>query len=116
MLKKVLLVLAVFLAASIGYAQELVEAPDWGQVGANAIQVLVIPLTVVVVFFAKKLIRAIPRAVLPVLAIGLGLGLDWFLAFAAGGTFSPMIGALLGASAVWLREFVNTIQVHGGSA
>ncbi len=115
MLKKVLLVLAVLLLASVGYAQE-VEAPDWGQVGANAIQAFVVPLTVLFVFFAKKLIPFIPRAVLPVLAVALGLGLDWFLAFAAGGTFSPMIGALLGDSAVWLREFVNTIQVHGGSA
>lgn len=115
MLKKLLLVLAVLLLASIGYAQE-VEAPDWEQIGANAIQALVVPLTVVFVWGARKLIPFIPRAVLPVLAVALGLGLDWLLVFVAGGTFSPMIGALLGASAVWLREFVNTIQVHGGSA
>ena len=115
MLKKILLVLVVLMAASVGYAQEA-EALDWEQVGVNAIQALVIPLTVIFVWFARKLIPVIPRAVLPVLAVALGFGLDWFLAFATGGTFTPFIGALLGAAAVWLREFVNTIQKHGASA
>jgi hypothetical protein len=35
------------------------------------------------------------------------------VAYSSGGAWNPMIGALLGAAAVWLRELVNTYVEHG---
>jgi len=86
---------------------------DWENVGIDLIQAVVPVLTVVFVFLARKVAPILPRFTLPILALVGGTVIDYVLGLASGGTFTPVVGALLGASGVWLREFFNTIKVHG---
>ena len=79
----------------------------------EAINALIPILVPFVVWAAKSLIPKIPKAALPVLAVIAGMGLDWFLAFIAGGTFTPLAGAALGALGVFAREVVHTLKNHG---
>lgn len=88
---------------------------DWQAWGVQAIQALVPVVTVVLVWGAKKGIPKLPRVALPVIAMALGFGVDAFLSYIAGHTFTPVVGALLGASAVWLREIVSTVREHGAN-
>lgn len=87
---------------------------DWAQLGADVITAIVPPLTVLAVWLTRKLIPKIPRAVLPFLALGGGAAINALLSAIAGvQDQGPLVGALLGAAAVWLREMWTTFQEHG---
>lgn len=90
---------------------------DWQKLAADSVTALVPVLTVVVVWGARLLIPKIPRAVLPLLALGAGPILDAILGALSGVQAGGMVqAALLGAAGVWLREFFTTIKQHGLSA
>jgi len=86
---------------------------DWSGFGLSAITALVPVVTTVVVWAAKKALDSIPRALLPVSAVAVATVLDYLTTFISGHTFDPLTGAALGAAAVLLREFVNTLAEHG---
>lgn len=86
---------------------------DWTTFGVNAISVLVPVVTSLAIWGGRMLLSKTPRVVIPVVAVALASGLDYFLAWYNGGAFNPVVGALLGAAAVWLREFVTTYAEHG---
>jgi hypothetical protein len=89
-------------------------ALDWAQVGADVITALVPPLTILFVWGTRKLIPKIPRAILPFLALGGGAAINAAISALAGIQDQGLIvGALLGAVAVWLREMWTTFQEHG---
>lgn len=94
----------------------LLQAPSWEQLGVDLINAL-IPIGVPLIVWLVRLgLPKIPRVLIPIGALGLGVLLDWLLAFVAGGTFTPIVGALLGMAGVWLREVVHTWREHGASA
>lgn len=86
---------------------------DWTNFGVSAIQVLVPVVTTLAIWAGRALLVKTPRVLIPIVAVALGTGLDMLLAAVAGGTFNPIVGALLGAVSVWLRELVNTYAEHG---
>jgi hypothetical protein len=86
---------------------------DWTVFGVSAIQALVPVVTSGVIWFGRSLVTSVPRAFIPILAVVLATGLDFVVAYASGGVFNPVVGALLGAATVWLRELVDTIDQHG---
>ena len=89
---------------------------DWTNVGAQAILALVPVATMIVVWGIRQLIPKIPRVALPILAAGLPYALTFFASYVSGHEFSPIVGALLGAAATWLREIISTLQEHGTEA
>lgn len=76
----------------------------------NGLIPLVVPF---VVQLARELVPKIPRAMLPILALPVGVGLEQAFASWAGMAASPILGALLGAAGVWVREFIHTLREHG---
>jgi hypothetical protein len=91
-----------------------VPALDFAQLGAQLITALVVPLTVVIVWLVRKAIPKIPRALLPFLALGGGPAINALLSAISGvESQSVIVGALLGAAAVWLREAWSTVKEHG---
>ena len=86
---------------------------DWSAFGVDAISALVPVVTAVFIWAGRVLVVKVPRALIPIVAVTLGTGLDFLTAFITGGVFNPVVGALLGASATWLRELVDTIAKHG---
>lgn len=90
--------------------------PGLEDAGVNAINAL-IPIAVpFIVWGVRKVLPKIPRVALPVVALGLGVGLDAFLAMVTGGTWTPIVGALLGGLGVVFREIVDTAKEHGKAA
>lgn len=89
---------------------------DWTALLPQIVVVLVPIVTMALVAGVRKLIPKIPRVALPVIAAALGAGLDLLVAYTTGGTFTPVIGALLGAAATWLREVISTLREHGLSS
>ena len=117
MKKRMILVFALMACAGMGFAQDVAEPVDDGLnielVAVDAIKALIPVIGVVLVFFVKKLWKKVPRVALPVIAMALGMVTDWLIAFLAGGTFTPIVGAILGGCTVWLREIIDTAQKHG---
>ena len=109
----VLTCLMLFMGAAYAVAQEPVPPPNWDDLGINLVNAL-IPIIVPIVIWGGRLAAPkLPRFWIPLIAMGLGVLGDWLASLVGGGGFSPLIGALLGAAGVWLREFVNTLQEHG---
>lgn len=86
---------------------------DWANFGVTLVQAIIPVLTTLAVAGARYAVAKIPRAFLPLFAVAIATGLDFLVAFISGGAFNPVVGALLGGAAVWLREFINTLQEHG---
>lgn len=86
---------------------------DWTAFGVSAIHALIPVLTAVAIWAGRAVVERVPRALIPIVAVSLGTVLDFLLAYASGGAFNPLVGALLGASATWLRELLNTLSEHG---
>ena len=84
---------------------------DWTQPLVQFIAGITPVVTTILVYAIRLLIPKIPRVALPIIAMLLPVAASWFYSF-AGGTFTPVVAALLGAAAVWLREVVNTFQEH----
>lgn len=89
---------------------------DWMDVAAQAVIALVPVATMVVVWLIRLMVPKIPRVALPVLAMALPFGLTLLTNYVGGHEFSPILGALLGAAATWLRELLSTINQHGTGA
>jgi len=88
---------------------------DWNSWAVQAVMALTPLVTTILVWGLRKLLPKIPRVALPVIAMLLPVAASWFYSF-AGGTFTPLVAALLGAAAVWLREIVTTFQQWGVKA
>lgn len=86
---------------------------DWNSTAVQVIAAMTPVVTTVLVYLIRLALPRIPRFMLPILAVVLPVAGSWFYSFVAGGEFTPVIAALLGAAAVWLREIVNTVQEHG---
>jgi len=86
---------------------------DWNAFGISAITALVPVVTSLVIWAARMALVKTPRILIPIVAVAFASGLDLLLAYVSGGTFNPIVGALLGAASVWLREFVSTFAEHG---
>lgn len=86
---------------------------DWSAFGVSAITALVPVVTSLAIWGGRALLSKTPRIAIPVVAVALASGLDYFLAWYNGGSFNPLVGALLGAASVWLRELVSTYAEHG---
>jgi hypothetical protein len=86
---------------------------DWTAFGVTAIQVLIPVVTTLAIWVGREFVAKTPRVVIPIVAVVLGTLLDLLTAYVSGGVFNPVLGALLGASATWLREIVDTYVEHG---
>lgn len=85
---------------------------DWNSWAVQLVAALTPVVTTVVVWLIKGFIPKIPRVALPAIAMLLPVAASWFYSFVAGGQFTPIVAALLGAASVWLREVVNTFSEH----
>ena len=109
-------VLAMMFLPSTALAQTAPDptTPDWESQLVSLIGYVAGGLGVsLTVYGVKKLIKSLPRALMPFLAMGLGYALDAFIAWQTSHTFSPIAGALMGALATWLRESQHTVREHG---
>jgi hypothetical protein len=86
---------------------------DWAALGAQAILGLVPVITMVIVYYARKAVPKLPRFSIPIIAMALGFVLTMVQGMLGGENVAPLVGVLLGASATWLRELINTINEHG---
>ena len=86
---------------------------DWTNFGVTAIQALIPVVTTLAIWFGREFVAKTPRVLIPIVAVALGTGLDMLIAYISGGAFNPIVGALLGATATWLRELVSTYAEHG---
>ena len=86
---------------------------DWSAFGVTAIQALIPIVTTLAIAVGRTVLDKTPRVVIPIVAVALATLLDLLIAYASGGVFNPVVGALLGAASVWLRELVNTYAEHG---
>jgi len=86
---------------------------DWTAFGLTTIQVLIPVVTSLMIWLGREFVVKTPRVLIPIVAVVLGTLLDLLNAYVTGGVFNPVLGALLGASATWLREIVNTYANHG---
>ena len=95
---------------------QVVPSFDWTHFGVTAIEALVPVVTTLAVWAGRSLLTKTPRVLIPIAAVALATGLDMLVAYVSGSVFNPVVGALLGAAAVWLRELVNTYAQHGLSS
>lgn len=86
---------------------------DWNGLAASALLALVPVVTTIVVFYMRLLIPKIPRVALPLIAALLPYVVSLASNAAAGTSMDPLLAALLGAAATWLREILSTISEHG---
>jgi hypothetical protein len=87
---------------------------DWTNFGMGAISALVPVVTTLAVWLGREFLPVkVPRVAIPIVAVVLATLLDLLTTYIAGGVFNPLVGALLGAAAVFLREVVNTFAEHG---
>ena len=84
---------------------------DWNSWSVQLVMAVTPVVTTLLVWGLRLLIPKIPRVALPVVAMLLPVVASWFYSY-AGGQFTPVVAAFLGAAAVWLREVVNTFQQH----
>ena len=91
-------------------AQDAPPAPDAAQLGADAINALIPVAVPLLIWGMKTLVPKLPKQSLPMIALGLGVAADWVIAFAAGGDFTPIVGALLGLAGVGLREATKHLK------
>ena len=89
---------------------------DWPALGAQAILALVPVVTMLIIWVARKFVPKLPRFTIPIIAMALGFLLTMVQGMLGGPAVAPLVAALLGACATWLRELINTIQEHGGAA
>ena len=89
---------------------------DWTAFTLTIVQVLIPIVTTLAIAAGRLLLDRTPRVAIPIVAVALGTLLDLLGTYITGGTFNPIVGALLGATAVWLRELVNTYAQHGLSS
>lgn len=68
---------------------------------------VVVPL---LVYLTKRVVPKMPRWTLPILATGLGVALDVANGYVTGGKVDPVVGALLGASGVGVREVIDQVK------
>ena len=85
---------------------------DWSTFGVTAIQALIPVVTSLAIWVGRAALEKTPRVLIPIIAVALATGLDLLIAYASGGAFNPVVGALLGAASVWLRELINTYTEH----
>lgn len=85
---------------------------DWSNFGVTLIQALIPVVTSLAIAVGRAFLDKTPRVLIPIIAVAMATGLDLLVAYASGGVFNPVVGALLGASAVWLRELLSTYSEH----
>lgn len=87
---------------------------DWTDFGVSLISAVIPVITTLAIWLGREFIPVkVPRAAIPIVAVALATVLDLLTTYVSGGSFNPLVGALLGGAAVWLRELVNTLAEHG---
>ncbi len=81
--------------------------PEWL---TPLVTTLIAALTPVLIAGAKALAPAFPRRLIPILAPILGAALEIVGYYAGLTAGNPLVGALLGAVGVWLRELVDQLR------
>jgi hypothetical protein len=105
-------VLALLFAPVWLLAQD--AAPDFKQVGVNAIAALTPVLAVVVLWGLKLAWSKIPASIVLFAAPVVGIGINYAIAWITGHPASdPIVAAALGAVATYLREFASTLASKG---
>lgn len=70
-----------------------------------------IPLVVPIIVAGIKLaLPRLPKAWLPIAAVALGAGLDLVSHWTTGSTSSPLLGAIMGAAGVGIREILDQVK------
>ncbi len=86
---------------------------DWRVLFADSITALSPVLIPVAIYYFRLWQPRVPRVLLPLLAVLLGVLVQWVDALASASAADPLAGAVLGLSAVVLREVWNTAREHG---
>lgn len=76
-------------------------------------QLVIVSTPVIVpalVALGKSLLPRVPGFLLPLLAIGLGAGIDVLNAYVLGGGLGASYGALLGAAGIVVREVFKSVK------
>lgn len=103
-----LAVLFLFSQFAVFAAEAVVTTPPDANV---SVWLALIPAFVpVVLALLKTLVPKIPKVWLPVLAPVLGAGAEVALHFAGVSTGGVLVGALLGAAGLWLRELADQVR------
>jgi len=103
---------ALLLVPSLLFAQD--ARPDLNAVAVDAINALVAPTTLLVLWALKAAWSKIPASIVIFAAPVVGMGINYALSYLAGHPpASPVIGALLGMVATYAREFGTTLASKG---
>jgi hypothetical protein len=112
-MKKLLPVLILLCACGLAIAQtNVVELPTVTKPSANSLLLVLIPALVPFgIALAKWALPLLPTALLPILASGLGVLLDYIGSISVvGGETNVLRGALLGAAGVGTREIFDQVK------
>lgn len=99
----------VFQALPVFADQVAATAPAWGTIAAEAITRLTPVIVPLLVYYFRALIPRVKPALLPVLAVGLGIALDAVNQYATGGGKGALVGAVLGLAGIGLRELADQL-------
>ena len=86
---------------------------DWSSFGVVTVSALVPVVTTLAIWAGRKLLENTPRTLIPIIAVVLGTGFDLLGSYIQGRVFSPFVGALLGASSVWLHQLISVYAEFG---
>jgi len=112
--KLYVILVALTLSPLIVWALDAAAAPDPAELAAGAVTALIPILTPIAVFWLRKLLTKIPRALIaPVVAPLVGVVLDFGLAWITDGQASWKWGAVLGCAGTWLRDVVTVAMKYG---
>lgn len=88
---------------------------DWSAVAVQAVTALTPVLVLVLLWGAKLVWSKVPASLVliaaPILGMLINFGAGWLTGHQ--GDFSPLVAAILGALATFLRELGTTIQTKG---
>jgi hypothetical protein len=94
-----------------------VPPPDWSAMAVVLIGAAGSALVAVVVWGVRMAMgTSLPRFIWPLIGYGLGFVLTWLVGLQTGHEFSPIVAALIGTGATWVREIINTINQYGLNA
>lgn len=110
MLKRMsLMLVGLFGVASYALAQDVPDPFPGEEIGLGVIEALIVPLTILFVWLARKVVPMLPGWSLPLLALVGPLLVNLLTELSGGEGLSPLLVALLGAAAVWVHSFFSRL-------
>lgn len=108
------LALALLVVPRLLFGQDVEPAPDLKAVAVDAINALIAPLTLVVLWGLKTLWKKIPASLVLFLGPAVGVAINFGLSYLGNHPpADPVVAALLGAVSTWAREFLDTVISKG---